>query len=78
MRKLDFYWKSNKDWWYYDKNFIPRLKESAPPEAHESYQRYRATAKNSKVLPPHAGICISKDGELPTHREKGNKQIILY
>ena len=39
MRKLDYFWKTNKDWWYRDKN-LPRLKEDAPPEAQESYKHY--------------------------------------
>lgn len=40
MRKLDYFWKSNKDWWYRDKNYVARLKDSAPPEAQESYKHY--------------------------------------
>ena len=40
MRILEHYWMSNKDWWYRDKNLVPRLKEDAPPEAQESYKRY--------------------------------------
>lgn len=40
MRKLDLYWKSNRDWWEYDKDFFPVLKEGAPNDAVESYRRY--------------------------------------
>ena len=40
MRILEHYWMSNKDWWYRDKNLVPRLKEDAPPEAQESYKHY--------------------------------------
>ena len=40
MRILEHYWMSNKDWWYRDKNLVPRLKEDEPPEAQESYKRY--------------------------------------
>ena len=40
MRKLDLYWKSNRDWWEYDKDFYPVLTENAPKEAWESYLRY--------------------------------------
>ena len=41
MRKIDLYWKSNRDWWFYGENFIPRLKVTAPLEAQKSYVRYR-------------------------------------
>ena len=40
MRKLDLYWKSNRDWWEYDKDFYPVLTENAPKEVWESYLRY--------------------------------------
>ena len=40
MRKLDLYWKSNRDWWGYDKDFYPMLRKDAPREAWESYSRY--------------------------------------
>lgn len=40
MRRLDYFWKTNKDWWYRDENLVPRLKETAPKEAQESYKRY--------------------------------------
>ena len=40
MKILEHYWMSNKDWWYRDKNLVPRLKEDAPPEAQESYKHY--------------------------------------
>ena len=39
MRKFDFYWQSNRDWWEF-KGFIAVLKPDAPQEAQESYQRY--------------------------------------
>ena len=41
MRVYDLYWKSNKNWWFYDGNLIPRLKVTAPPVAQKSYVRYR-------------------------------------
>jgi len=40
MRKPDLYWKSNRDWREYDKDFYPVLTENAPKEAWESYLRY--------------------------------------
>lgn len=39
MRKYDLFWQSNRDWWEF-KNHIPVVKETAPPEAQESYKRY--------------------------------------
>lgn len=49
MRTLDLYWKSNKDWWYYDDSFIPRLKDSAPPDAQESYARYKEQKRSNPI-----------------------------
>lgn len=40
MRKLDLFWQTNRDWWYRDKNLVPRLKEDAPKEAQDSYKHY--------------------------------------
>lgn len=40
MKKIDLFWKSNRDWWEYDKDYVPIMKESAPLEAKESYNRY--------------------------------------
>ena len=40
MRKLDLYWRSNPDWWEW-KNLIPTIRDDAPEEAQESYDRYR-------------------------------------
>lgn len=39
MRKLDLFWRSNRDWWEF-RNHIPTLKDDAPPEAQKSYRRY--------------------------------------
>lgn len=39
MRTLDFYWKSNKEW-YEIKNCVHVIREDAPKEAKESYKRY--------------------------------------
>ena len=50
MRKLDYFWKTNKDWWYRDKNLVPRLKEDAPPEAQESYKHYLEQKKKGYIV----------------------------
>lgn len=40
MKKLDFFWQTNNDWWYRDKNLIPKIRENAPQKAQESYKHY--------------------------------------
>lgn len=40
MIRNDIYWKTNRDWWYYDENLNPVLKEDAPLEAKRSYENY--------------------------------------
>ena len=40
MRKYDLYWQSNRDWWYINDDCTPVVKDDAPQEAKESYQRY--------------------------------------
>lgn len=39
MRKLDYYWMSNPDWWEFD-GLVPVVKKNAPKEAQDSYKRY--------------------------------------
>jgi len=39
MKKIDLFWQSNREWWEY-KDHIPTIREDAPQEAKESYQRY--------------------------------------
>lgn len=39
MRKVDLFWKSNRDWWEFIDDVLV-LKESAPQEATESYEHY--------------------------------------
>ena len=40
MRKLDYYWKSNKEWYYRKENGVCVIKDDAPPEAQKSYKHY--------------------------------------
>ena len=49
MRKVDLFWKSNRDWWEW-KNGIPVVKHSAPQKAKESYQNYLKQISNDHVL----------------------------
>ena len=39
MTKMDYYWASNKDW-YERKDGVRVIKDTAPKEAKESYERY--------------------------------------
>ena len=39
MKKLDFYWASNREWWEF-KNHIRVLRSDAPKEAQDSYKHY--------------------------------------
>ena len=40
MRKFDYFWRSDKSWYYRKENGACVLKDDAPPEAKESYQHY--------------------------------------
>lgn len=40
MRKLDFYWKTNKGWYYRKENGVCVLKDDAPEEAKKSYKHF--------------------------------------
>lgn len=48
MRKLDLFWQSNDEWWELQ-NHIPVLKETAPPEARESYEHYLEQMREEKI-----------------------------
>lgn len=47
MRKLDFFWMSNKDWYYQKSNGVFTIKSDAPPEAQESYKHYLEQSKRA-------------------------------
>lgn len=40
MRKLDYFWMSNKKWYERKENLVPVINQDAPPEAQASYQHY--------------------------------------
>ncbi len=46
MRKLDYFWATNKDWWTRDENYEMIIKPDAPKEAQESYKRYLEQLKH--------------------------------
>lgn len=50
MRHLDYYWQSNKDWWYRDDDLIAKVKDDAPPEAKESYKHFFEQERNHKSV----------------------------
>lgn len=49
MRKLDYYWRSNKNWYHMDENDDFVINEDAPPEAQESYKHYLEQIKEHGV-----------------------------
>ena len=40
MRKFDYFWATNEDWYHVNQYGDPVLNEDAPREAIESYRRY--------------------------------------
>ena len=40
MRKFDYYWQTNKDWYYRKENGVAVPKDTAPEEAKKSYAHY--------------------------------------
>ena len=48
MRKFDYYWQSNRDWFYRKENGACVLKETAPPEAKKSYEHYLEQTKKAE------------------------------
>ena len=50
MRKMDMFWKSNREWWTYDDDLMPVVRQDAPPEAHRSYRNYLADVSALHVV----------------------------
>lgn len=48
MRKLDFFWASNTDWYHWE-NHTMVVNDDAPPEAQESYKNYLEQLKSKSV-----------------------------
>lgn len=40
MRKYDYHWKDNDDWYQYNERGFFEVRSDAPEEAKESYRRY--------------------------------------
>ncbi len=49
MKKLDFYWRTNKEWYYLTENGVYVVKPDAPKEAQESYKHYLEQLKSDAV-----------------------------
>ena len=47
MRKLDLYWRSNKNWFHWTENGDAIINDDAPKEAQESYKRYLEQKKRA-------------------------------
>ena len=45
-----FIWAQNNDWWGYTEDYKVFLKEGAPKEAKESYERFKRITKNPNYL----------------------------
>ena len=54
MKKLDLYWKSNREWYDYDYSDnelgTPYLTEKATDEAKESFEHYLEQKKDTKAI----------------------------
>lgn len=50
MRKLDFFWKTNKDWWYLDKNLDMRIKPDAPTRSTRKLQTIFRTDEEGYII----------------------------
>jgi len=48
MRKLNLYWRTNEEWYHFDKNMNPVVNDDAPEEAKESYRQYLEEKKARK------------------------------
>ena len=40
MRKLDYFWRSNENWYHLNSNGVFVLNDDAPEEAQKSYEHY--------------------------------------
>ena len=47
MKKLDFHWMDNDDWFYQLENGVFVVHEDAPLEAQESYKHYLEQTKGN-------------------------------
>ena len=45
MRKFDYHWQDNEEWYQYNENGFFEIRPDAPEEAKASYQRYLAQKK---------------------------------
>ncbi len=48
MRKLDYFWKTNKDWYHRKENGVCVINEDAPLDAQKSYQHYLEQCKEAQ------------------------------
>ncbi len=48
MRKLDYYWMSNENWFHQQDNGAFVVNHDAPPEAQESYKNYIEQVERSE------------------------------
>ena len=48
MRKFDYHWMDDENWFYQLENGAFIIKDDAPLEAHESYKRYLEQAEKAE------------------------------
>lgn len=63
MRKLEYYWMSNKEWYHLTENMHFVVNDDAPKEAKESYERY---LKELRERPLHGVLEVKYLGTLDT------------
>lgn len=49
MRKLEYYWKTNRAWYDYDENLNVYIKDDAPQEAKDSFKKYLEQKKATEA-----------------------------
>lgn len=64
MRKMDYYWRSNKNWYYRNEYGICVVNDNAPPEAQESYRHYLEQCKETTFESYFDGISPELQAEL--------------
>ena len=48
MRKFDFFWATNRDWYHWTEDGDRVINPDAPPEAQESYKHYLEQDKKAR------------------------------
>ena len=49
MRKYDYYWASKREWYEFNKFGDRVIRSDAPPEAQESWKKYREQKERAQI-----------------------------